>query len=155
MQAANFFEAAEQHAVALGTARRLKAELDMIKNEVAADVRLNPEAFMLAKTTESAINEVVSNHKRVIEGIEAQIKADEALAHAAALRDAWMQRASMLRAEVDLQYGTYHSPEANPSAKMKAAEAVEKRIIDTRRAAADDNKRPKRRQRATKASVEE
>jgi len=58
-----FFSWAEEFAHARGELDRSKALLDLTENELALNIRKDPDEYGLAKVTEAAINATVRSHK--------------------------------------------------------------------------------------------
>jgi len=128
LQADNFYNAGFAYAMALGEVRREKAGLDLHKSQMSNQVRQDPHSFGVDKVTEASIAEVVTIDVTTQELINALADAEEELARATVFKDAWMQRSSLLKAEVDMHLGSFSRTTNVLSAKSKESDLAMREI---------------------------
>jgi len=86
-----------------------KVNKDLLEAHVATDARINPARYDLTKITEAAIKEAVIQNEKVIKANERVFEKSKEVEESRAIRDAFMQRSSMLKCEVDLFLASYYS----------------------------------------------
>lgn len=131
-QAERFFEAGLNAVMASVQYKRKKLEFDLLRNQRAADIRSNPKDYGLEKVTEAAIGEALGSDKDVKRQQEELLTLEETKLLAENLRDAYMQRASMLKAEVELHIQGISQPDGE-SARTKLNSAVEAQIVSAKK----------------------
>lgn len=122
-----------RYAVALADAKQEldyeKANLDLVKAELDADIRTDPEAYGLARTTESAIESTILTQKRYRVAQKKVREAKHRVDVLSAAVGALDHRRKALENLVSLFLADYYSkPKAPDGAREKMAE-VEKRVV--------------------------
>ena len=120
-QPQSMMEAGLAYAQAMYTYLGAKLHRDEVIAAVSQKVRRKPEMFGVAKITEGAVGEAVSLVKESQEVQREVIDAELEMEKAKAIRDAWMQRSTLLKAEVDLWLSNYYAnaPQGKSSDKEK------------------------------------
>lgn len=131
-QAERFYEAGLNAAHASMMWRRKKLETDLLRNQRAADIRANPKDYGLEKITEAAISEALGSDKDLKRQQEELLEMEEAKLLADNLREALMQRASMLKAEVELHIQGLVQPDGE-SARQKITSVLEQQVVRARK----------------------
>lgn len=103
-----FFEVADLAATARDELEGAKSELDTVAAETANRLRLEAEAKG-AKTTEGRISEQVTISPQFVQANSLVREAKLSAERAGNLKEAYMQRASMLKLMVDLYTASYYS----------------------------------------------
>ena len=115
-QTEQFAEAGLKYAESNYKYRDAKLSLDVLKAEKAHDIRLHPEKYNLDKVTDKSVEMAVTGNKGVIKAEETLNEAELEMEKAKAIRDAWGQRGSMLKAEIELWTSNYYSDTGGASA---------------------------------------
>ena len=102
-------------------ANEARAVKELKEAKIGADIRANPSKYGLAKITEAAILEALKQNDHIVKAVKKCIDAEKAAEEARAIRDAYSQRSSLLKAEVDLFISNYYSDATN-SSTLKEAE---------------------------------
>jgi len=124
-----YLEAAEAFAEANGKAKQDKAALEFAEATLALKIRANPEQFGFVKTTEGLVLELLKTDGGLerLRGVARE--SENAVAHTRARAEAFQQRSSMLKAEVELAtfgMSTPQTEDARPqSTRTKAAALAE------------------------------
>jgi len=100
-------DAGELAAEAKLASRRKQLEYEEVKAASDKEVRLFPEKFGLAKTTEPSIKAAVTLHPDVHQAYIDMIEADRDTDLANALKDAFHHRKAMLQIEAQLYHDNY------------------------------------------------
>lgn len=133
VQSELFKQAGDNMASASGKAKRAKVDLELQEATLARDVRANPETYGAVKVTEAALQEIVKTDANTLAKKHAMLNAEEDAVRAKVVYEAWMQRASLLRAEVELHSFHYTSPTAKTATGQAAKDLAEKDIGSKRR----------------------
>lgn len=132
VQAELFRQAGVRFVTASGKAKRAKLALDLHESASAREIRRDPEKYGATKVTEGAIQELVKTNGNTITLREDLIEAEEVAAKAKVEYEAWMQRASLLRGEVELL--SFHYTQPDRESRGKGAQEVQEKKIGAGRA---------------------
>ena len=141
-QASVFHDAALELNHLTADLKCLKIEFDRCKAELSLNVRSNPEAFGISKVTESTIDAVITGDEKVQGAQNEMMAVERRIAMYQAHRDALYQRASLLKAEVELFIGSYFQPDID-SVGNKGRALAEKGIAKARQEKAASRKTKK------------
>ena len=131
-QAFQFNEAGQAFVKATANAKMLKSKLELMEAELSLAIRENPEAFGIEKITEGAVKSAILTDRKYIKAGEELQGAEEEASSLQVLKDAWSQRSSMLKAEVDLKCKmSFSADEETPYTRVandRMEEVVQKRM---------------------------
>jgi hypothetical protein len=108
-QSRHFGDAGVAFADAEYNHRNARLERDQVCAKVEIDVRKNPSKYKLDKVTDKSVEAALALSNEVKEAENKLAEAEKASNLAKAYRDAWAQRGSLIRAEVDLWMSNYFS----------------------------------------------
>lgn len=132
--------AGELAAEARAVAKRQHAAFDETKADTERDVRANPEQYGLAKTTENSIAAAVTTAQAVREARSEVIEADKVADIAAAIRDGYQHRKTMLDLEGRLYAANYWGEVRGDGRAQDAGRQETEAAIRTRRRATKNGK---------------
>jgi len=94
---------------------------------VSTDARQNPQRYGLEKITDKSVSGAVTINDDVMKAEKDVINANLLMEQAKASRDAWMQRSSLLKCEVDLWLSNYYANSSNQKSSDKDKKIKERK----------------------------
>lgn len=112
--------------------KRRKLEAEHQRNQRSADIRFNPKDYGLDKVTESAIQETLGSDLELLKTQQELLDLEHQKLESEHLRDALLQRASMLKAEVELHIQGLSQPDGE-TARSRIINVMEQQVVSARR----------------------
>ncbi len=132
-QPRRYYEAAEAYAEALGAVKQQKALLEYAEAELRLRIRSDPQQWGVVKVTEGIVSEITATDEKIVEMRAELLTLELTAAKKKALVDAYAQRSSLLKAEVELYVFGVNAPQAEDArpqgARGKMRETVQKQIV--------------------------
>jgi len=150
LQPQNLADTSISYAEILGELKRAKVNLDRHRAVMALAIRTDPSAYGLSKVTESALQETLLVDPAISAMQNEVIDLEVAVAKSQGMRDAFISRSSLLRAEVELYVNSYYSTDGNttvkkpllvkPSSREKISSVMENKVIKRRQRRGEEKK---------------